>query len=174
MAAAALSGYPPLFAAAVERVLANEGGYSHLPEDPGGATNFGISQRDYPKLDIANLTREDAIGIYFRDFWKAGRFEELPTAVAIKVFDLSVNIGAARATHCLQRALRACGARLTEDGAMGNSTLLAANHTDGAMLLAALRSEAAGYYRATVEGFRRAGREGADSFLEGWLNRAYQ
>jgi lysozyme family protein len=111
------SGYPALFGQAVIRVLANEGGYARLANDPGGATNFGISQRDYPGLDIPNLTRDGAIAIYFRDFWKAGRYGELPDPIAVKLFDLAINMGPAHAVRCLQRALRACGAVVVEDGA---------------------------------------------------------
>jgi len=174
MAPAAGSTYPALFVQAVTRVLANEGGYASLPNDPGGETNFGISQRDYPRLDIRNLTREGAMAIYFRDFWKAGRYAELPNAIAVKLFDLSVNMGPAHAVQCLQRALRACGTTVVEDGALGNATVAAANRANGAALLAALRSEAAGYYRATAEMSAGRGQGGESSFLAGWLNRAYQ
>ena len=33
---------------------------SNDPQDPGGETNFGISKRSYPDLDIAGLTVADA------------------------------------------------------------------------------------------------------------------
>jgi lysozyme family protein len=174
MPQASSSAYPALFVQAVTRVLANEGGYATLPNDPGGETNFGVSHRDYPQLDIRNLTRAGAIAIYFRDFWKAGRYGELPGAIAVKLFDLSVNMGPAHAVRCLQRALRACGATLAEDGALGNGTISAAQRADGGALLAALRSEAAGYYRAMAEVSASKRGEGESSFLAGWLNRAYQ
>src|SRR5665213_1885787 len=49
----------------IGRVLANEGGYTPgLPGDPGGETNFGISKRSYPNVDIKNLTRDGAIAVY--------------------------------------------------------------------------------------------------------------
>ncbi len=164
--------YPALFVQAVSRVLANEGGYAMLANDPGGATNFGISQRDYPTLDIRTLTRSDAIAIYFRDFWNTGRYRELPDPIAVKLFDLSVNMGPAHATGCLQRGLRACGTSVTEDGALGNETVAAAKCADSHALLAAVRSEAAGYYRAMADA--RSAKDGERNFLEGWLNRAYQ
>jgi lysozyme family protein len=90
------------------------------------------------------------------------------------VFDLAVNIGPAHAVRCLQRALRACGRRLTEDGALGRATVLAAAGANQLALAAALRAEAAGYYRAraALERGRRAG--GDREFLDGWLNRAYE
>jgi lysozyme family protein len=161
--------YPAIFIRAVVRVLQNEGGYVKLSADPGGETSFGISHRDYPTLDIRNLTREAAIGIYFRDFWSVGRYPDLPDPVALKLFDLSINMGPAHAARCLQRALRACGNQITEDGVVGDETVRAAIRADPGSLLGAFRSEAAGYYRSTAElSPREAG------FLEGWLTRAYQ
>ena len=171
-AAAAQSNndYPPQFLRAAARVLANEGGYVDNPADPGGETRFGISRRDYPKLDIAALTREQATAIYFRDWWQRYRYGELPGMVAAKVFDLAVNIGPGHAVRCLQRALRACQRRVAEDGALGNATLAAVAAASPAPLMAALRSEAAGYYRTLASERRGEGGE----FLEGWLNRAYE
>jgi lysozyme family protein len=168
---AARAPYPALFMEAVTRVLANEGGYARLASDPGGATNFGISQRDYPHLAVESLTRESAVAIYFRDFWKAGRFGELPAPIAVKLFDLSVNMGPAHAAQCLQRALRACAITVADDGALGNATIAGATRAHPEALLAALRSEAAGYYRAASQ---RAGAKGGAEFLAGWLRRAYQ
>lgn len=169
-----LTAYPKLFTQAVTRVLANEGGYVKLARDPGGATNFGISQRDYPDLDISALTRDAAIAIYFRDFWNAGRYAELPDAIAIKLFDLSINIGPAHAVRCLQRALRSCETVVAEDGALGDASIAAAKRVNGGALLAALRSEAAGYYRATAEVAGSKDGKGEAGFLTGWLNRAYE
>uniref|UniRef100_UPI0039E582BF glycosyl hydrolase 108 family protein n=1 Tax=Klebsiella pneumoniae TaxID=573 RepID=UPI0039E582BF len=53
----------------IGRVLGHEGGYVNDPRDPGGETQFGISKRAYPNVDIKGLTRETAISIYKRDFW---------------------------------------------------------------------------------------------------------
>ncbi|HZO81157.1 MAG TPA: glycosyl hydrolase 108 family protein [Candidatus Binataceae bacterium] len=171
---AASQSYPPAFQRAVARVLANEGAYVDNPADPGGETRFGISKRDYPNLDIAALTREQAIAIYYRDWWQRCRYAELPGPIAVKLFDLAVNIGPEHAARCLQRALRACARPLVEDGAIGRATLGAARAANQLALLAALRSEAAGYYRtlAALERGRRA--DGDCKFLQGWLNRAYE
>jgi len=175
-----LMDYPVAFKGAVERVLADEGGYVANPADPGGETNFGISQREYPDLDIRNLTRDQAIEIYYRDWWNKFRFGELPAAVAAKVFDLAVNMGPAEAVRCLQRALRACCfVYIGEDGNLGPLTVKASEMLEGAVemkargvptpLLASLRSEAAGCYRAMA-----IHRHLDEEFLKGWLNRAYR
>ena len=160
--------YSPEFLIAVERVLAVEGGYSSNPDDPGGATRFGISARAHPGLDIATLTRDTAVNIYWREWWLRFGFAQLPAPVAAKTFDLSVNIGAAHAIECLQRALRACGLPVTEDGVLGEDTVLASRRADPNALMAALRSELAAYYRLL------AARQPRDqAFIKGWLTRAY-
>ena len=102
-----------------------------------------------------------------RDFYAAwwsregyGAIEQ--QEVATKVFDLSVNMGGKAAHLCLQRACRACGWRLNEDGKLGPKTLNAANLA-GPCLLVALRSEAAGWYRDLDR----------KEFENAWVERAY-
>ncbi|NOU11403.1 MAG: hypothetical protein HOO98_15500 [Nitrospira sp.] len=58
------------FTKAVEGVLQREGTFSDQLTDRGGKTNYGISQKQYPNLDLASLTRERAIEIYRRDYWQ--------------------------------------------------------------------------------------------------------
>jgi lysozyme family protein len=160
--------YSPEFLAAVESVLAAEGGYSTNPADPGGVTSFGISARAHPGLNLATLTRADAVEIYWREWWLRFDFARLPAAVAAKTFSLAVNLGAGHAIECLQRALRACGLPVTEDGVIGPATALAAKRADPPVLMAALRSELAGYYRTLA-----LLRPRDQVFIKGWLNRAY-
>lgn len=93
------------FVRAVEFVLSEEGGFSDDPRDRGGATKFGISQRAYPGLNIAKLTRDDAIAIYQRDYWD--RLPTLPDDLAFLVFDFAVNAGVGRAVRLLQTAIGA-------------------------------------------------------------------
>ncbi len=90
----------------VQDTLGHEKGYIHDPADPGGETNFGISKRSYPHLDIKNLTREQAIEIYYRDFWLKPKISQLEDfALARRLFDLGVNCGPATAIKMLQRAV---------------------------------------------------------------------
>jgi lysozyme family protein len=165
--------YPGAFVTALERVLTDESGYTAGIGDPGGPTKFGISQRQYPELDIANLTRAQAAAIYYRDWWLRFDFGALPQPIGAKLFDLSVNMGPHAATLCLQRALRACGIAVGEDGVLGTLTRSAASRAECDALLAALRSEAAGYYRLLAATRSGGGRLG-ERFLRGWLNRAYE
>ena len=170
----ASDNYTPEFLLAVDRVLSNEGGYSSNPSDPGGATKFGISARQYPSLNIAALTREAAIKIYWRDWWLKFGFPRLPTAAASKTFDLAVNMGPTHAIKSLQRALRACGQKVPEDGILGAATAQAATRADSSALISALRSEAAAYYRVNAALSRGKRTNNDKEFLEGWLNRAYE
>ena len=84
--------------------------------------------------------------------------------MATKVFDLAVNMGPNTAHCCLQRAVRAAtGQALKEDGILGAATLQIVNATSAEVLLAAYRSEVAGYYRLLNK----------PRYEEGWLRRAY-
>ena len=102
------------FNTAIDRVLSHEGGYVNNPDDPGGETQWGISKRTYPDVNIAALTREEAKNIYFRDFWApvASRIED--QALCFQVLDAAVNHGMANAVRFLQRA-----AGVADDGFLG-------------------------------------------------------
>jgi lysozyme family protein len=161
----------PGFDFAVSQLLALEGGLESNPADPGGLTKFGISQRAYPALDIAALTAEDAKSVYYRDFWKQYHLDELRAPqVASKMLSILVNLAPREGALILQRALRAAGAPVTEDGVIGSETLDAVNlRAPLPALLAALRSEQAALYRVNVA----TGRVGKE-FETGLLNRAYK
>lgn len=157
------------FWAQIGPTLEFEGGYVDDPADSGGETNFGISKRSYPDLDIAALSVDDAMSIYKRDFWDAPGLARLNDPPAGKVFDLAVNMGQRQATRLLQRAVNRLGAAppLNTDGSLGKFTVAAANALDGVQLLDALRDEAGRFYRGIV----RSKPERA-KFLNGWLRRA--
>ena len=157
------------FKQAVEYVLFNEGGYSDHPMDPGGRTKFGISQARFPHLDIPNLSLEDAIQIYERYYWSRWNISMLKDQeVATKMLDATVVMGP-KAAYALQRALRALGVRVREDGVLGPETASAANLMDKRQLMPALRSELAAIFRSIV--VKNPARK---VFEKGWLNRAYQ
>ena len=109
------------FDRAFDRLIGVEGGYTHDPSDPGGATNWGISQRSYPLVDIRRLTRDGAKAIYRRDFWTRIEADVLPGAVVFQVFDFAVNSGIETAVRYLQRALE-----VADDGHWGPVSAAAA------------------------------------------------
>jgi lysozyme family protein len=114
------------FEAALQRVLRWEGGLVDDPNDPGGLTKFGISQRSYPQLDIRTLTLDQAGHIYRRDYWDGvGGTFFVDQRLAAAVFDAAVNHGVMRASKMLQLIVG------TEpDGIVGPITLRAVNSSN--------------------------------------------
>lgn len=101
-----LCNLPPVndFDRAVDFVLEREGGLSEDPNDPGGLTKYGISQKAYPNLDIKNLTIDDAKKIYYEDYWLKSGCNELNFPFDIIVFDTSVHCGVYRAREFLSES----------------------------------------------------------------------
>lgn len=95
-----------MFEFLVAIILKHEGGYVNDPSDPGGETNFGISKRAYPNLDIKNLTREQAKEIYKRDYYdRLGVGELSDLRLAYHYFDMGVNAGVGRAKQLMIKAM---------------------------------------------------------------------
>ena len=84
--------------------LKHEGGYEFDPADPGGETNWGISKRSYPNLDIKNLTADQASDIYASDYWLKAGCDSMPFPYCTVVFDSAVNDGVSKALFWLRQA----------------------------------------------------------------------
>lgn len=108
----------------IDRVLGHEGGYVNDPTDPGGETHWGISKRSYPNVDIRNLTRNQAVAIYHRDFWTPVHAEDLSDGAAHQLMDGAVNSGPREALRFLQRAVG-----VADDGFFGPVSLAAMRKT---------------------------------------------
>src|SRR6266446_8998438 len=110
-------------------VLSNEGGLSNNSQDPGGLTNFGISQSAFPDEDIRNMTRERAIELYKLHYWRYDAIEN--QRIATKLFDSAVNMGPVRAGRLMQQSLAAIEAGpIVADGIIGSATMEAINAAD--------------------------------------------
>jgi lysozyme family protein len=117
------------FATCLSSVLIHEGGYVNDPQDPGGATNKGITQRVYddwraslgqPARSVRAIEQGEVEAIYRKQYWDAVAGDQLPEGLDYCLFDFAVNSGANRAARFLQRCLN-----LDEDGKIGPVTLAA-------------------------------------------------
>lgn len=177
------------FESAISLILKHEGGWVNNPNDPGGATNFGISLRflaDHPHdgdfdgdgdvdaEDIKNMSVEDAKVVYKKFWWIKYSYGNIADqTIATKVLDLSVNMGASRAHKLLQQALNsAFGLKLTVDGVLGPASFSILNSiADGDQeqkLITAYCDEAWNFYQRLI-----AGNPKLNVFQKGWKNRAY-
>lgn len=154
------------FERAVELTLRHEGGYVNDPKDPGGETNFGISKRSYPQIDIKRLTRTEAVVIYRNDYWYPSKADRiLNELLSSKVFDLSVNCGVAAAVKMLQRSVNKSGGSLVVDGVAGPKTLSAVNNGDTVGIFSGLLREAYAHYEALSKR--------SPQYFAGWIKRLW-
>ena len=145
------------FETAIAFVLNEEGGYTNDPKDPGGETNFGISKRAHPQVDIKDLTLEEAKSIYRYLYWDTCRCESLPSKLALAVFDSAVNQGVSAAIKMLQAAVGAI-----QDGIIGPVTIERANYADVNSIIARFMTERVMRYTLSTS-FPMYGR--------GWISR---
>ncbi|NLT52857.1 MAG: peptidoglycan-binding protein [Ignavibacteria bacterium] len=150
----------------IERLLKYEGGYVNDPSDPGGETNFGISKRSYPELDIRNLTKNQAGEIYFRDYYQRMEIARFVNdRIAWQVFDFGVNAGCARSALTLQKIVGAW-----PDGVIGVKTISKADTYSGVTPLhIVFIAERVKHYLSLCEK-----KESNHRFLKGWILRAIE
>lgn len=72
-------------------VLGVEGGFN--PNDEGAPANFGINQGANPDLDVAHITREQAIERYRTGYWLASGADQLEWPFCLLVMDAAVQHG---------------------------------------------------------------------------------
>lgn len=130
------------FDVACERSLGHEGKYSNNIADPGGETNWGISKRSYPNVNIKLLTREGAKDIYRRDFWNRINAENLPDGVAYQLFDFAINSGIETAVRYFQRAIG-----VADDGHWGPHSQSVADATSETDMIMRLNAERLDFMR---------------------------
>jgi lysozyme family protein len=121
-----------------QEIVAREGGYVNDPDDPGGATNYGVTLHTMRRLgldlnqdgrvdagDVRVLTRAHAISIFVEHYFRAPRIDRLPEALHPSVFDMYVNAGA-NAVKILQRLFVEMRIDVAVDGVIGPRTIAAA------------------------------------------------
>lgn len=171
------------------QIIAREGGYVNDPDDPGGATNFGVTIHTMRRLgldltgdgkvdtaDVRVLTRDHAINIFKDHYFVAPGIAGLPTALQASVFDMYVNAGS-HAVKILQRLLNDMRIEVKVDGVIGPKTRAAAEQAADAApdhIADAYGIARRNYYYALADR-RPASRKYArrrDGGKGGWIRRA--
>jgi len=172
-----------------EGIVAREGGYVNDPDDPGGATNHGVTIHTMRRLgldldgdgqvteqDVRVLTREQAVTIFIDHYFNRPNIRNLPNQLQASVFDMYVNAGA-NAVRILQRLLQDMRIEVTVDGVIGPQTIVAAEQGMAAAVdhfVDAYGIARRNYYYALADA-RPASRKYArrrDGGKGGWITRA--
>ena len=172
-----------------KEIVAREGGFVDDPDDPGGATKFGVTIHTLRRLgldltrdgvvnsaDVRSLTRRQAVDIFVQHYFEKPNISLLPVVLHASVFDMYVNAGA-QAVRTLQNLLRDMRFDISVDGMIGPQTVQACNsaaQTDPTTLRDAYGVARRNYYfrladrRAASRKYARtqAGGKG------GWIKRA--
>jgi lysozyme family protein len=160
----------PAFEQSLPFVMRWEGGYVDHPDDPGGRTNKGVTQKTYDdwrarqglaSRHVRSIEDAEVETIYATGYWVPPRCDILQRQLDLVQFDTAVNMGPGRAVRLLQAALD-CDV----DGAFGPQTERAAAGCDLADTIIAYCDGREAYYRRLAERRPRL-----SVFLKGWLNR---
>ena len=154
-----------LFNKAFQFTEDNEGGFVDDPRDKGGATIAGVSSKYFPDdfQQIINAPNKEAQqklikDFYLREFWNPLYEQLIDKKLAIRLFDLGVNIWTVRAVKLLQNGLH-----IPADGIFGQGTLKVANNDEYAY--EKLIHKAEDFYKS---------RKDFNIYGKGWINRLYK
>lgn len=168
----------------IERVIAHEGGYVNNPNDRGGPTKYGITQKTYnawrrskglTASSVRNMPQLTASHIYAELYWPDSNAESLPIGLDQQVFEATVMSGPGTAIKILQSTFNYAftyhtGATLAVDGIWGRNTEAAASK---------IKAEYYAIYTEIIEVFygkyliylRSLGEKTWEHFGKGWENR---
>ena len=154
------------FSPSLDLLLKHEGGYVNHPDDPGGRTNYGVTQRVYEKLlgrevteqEMKEIPLDDVRAIYKDNYWDRVRGDDLPSGIDFCVFDWAVNAGTSRASKALQQVVN-----VPDDGIIGSQTVATVcEQEDFAGIVEQIAMKREAFYR---------GLGTFDTFGRGWLRR---
>jgi lysozyme family protein len=119
-------------------IVRREGGYVNDPDDPGGATKYGVTIHTMRRLgldltgdgkvdahDVKALSEAEAVEIFKNHYFVKPRIGALPMVLQATVFDMYVNAGS-NAVKILQNLLARFGHPVDVDGRIGPQTIEAA------------------------------------------------
>jgi lysozyme family protein len=164
-----------IFDEAVKLLFENEGiTFTNDPHDKGGETVIGITKRDFPEYfhRVFNLMKSGNIEaakiianeFYYEVFWNP-LYENLNEKLAIKLFDIGVNIGVTKAVKILQTTLQTFDKDIVIDGVFGTKTLKSCNE---------IKLQESLYSRFVFELSQFYASLNQPRFFNGWLNRLYR
>ena len=167
-----------------------EGGFSNDREDPGGKTQYGITEVVARKYNyngpMQELPKNKAIEIYLEGYWRSLLLNQTPDhGFQLRMFDYGVNAGPSKAGKDLQQALNRLNKKATlwpdivADGMMGMKTLAAIQKGLGTLryrahILFALDIKRGDHYQEDIERAPDALKPSWDDsevFMFGWQNR---
>jgi len=159
------------------RIIRKEGGYVNHPDDPGGATNRGVTigtlkrlridkdgDGDSDIVDLKLLTEADAVRVFTKFYAEPVQADMLPFGLDFAVVDFSVNSGPVTAVQKLQTVLG-----VAADGHMGPKTLAAIAKRDIVELINAYCDTRLAYMKRLKN--KKTGKLLWDSFGKGWTAR---
>lgn len=152
------------FASFLAFVLQEEGGWADNADDPGGATNKGITLRTFQAFqhgatadDLRNIPDATVALIYRRNYWGLMGCDNLPSGVDLMVGDFGVNAGPSRSVTYLQVV-----AGTGRDGIDGALTEAAVAKMSPSLVISKLSGLQRAHYRALPD---------FDEFGDGWMDR---
>jgi len=167
----------------IDAIIEREGGYVDDPQDSGGRTKFGITQRvarahGYKK-EMRHFPRAMAEEIYAKKYWDSLCLDSVVVfseSVAEELADTAVNMGVGRAARFLQRSLNVLNDRerryadVRVDGQIGPKTMAALRAyflqrgTEGEAVLYTMLNALQGAFYVTLA----ERREKDQRFVWGW------
>jgi len=96
----------------ISKIIDIEGGYSNNPNDSGGETKYGVTERvarnhGYTGL-MKDLSYDFAYTVYKMDYWdkmRLSEISEISEMIAEEIADTAINTGTSRAGKILQKSL---------------------------------------------------------------------
>lgn len=164
-----------------KHLIANEGFKSDHPADAGGKTIWGVASKKHPQVfqkiqELLAIDKQQALNYTLQWYWHTfynPLYDHLPTPLAFKLFDFSVNAGKVRAVLIFQRTIvelqlsQGKWDLLVKDGIFGQKTLEAALELDSESLLRTYINNIIEHYKGLIK--RKPSNK---VFYKGWVNRA--
>ena len=169
-----ICGVKMIFSRAIKQTFKNEGiTFTNDPKDMGGETVIGITKKNFPEYfhRVFNLLKSGSVESakiiaeeFYKEYFWNKMYQSLDEKLAIKLFDVGVNIGVKRSVRVLQETLQKFGKDVESDGIFGQITLAACN---------SIKHQPSLYSRYIFELSQYYFSLNQPRFLNGWLNRLY-